>query len=297
MYRLKIGYFSDGVWGYNALKLLVSDDNFDIKFVVPRFSSDDIVLKQAAANYGINYLRYRDINTTEFLEAVSGYNCDIFVSMSFDQIFKPIILSRYKVINCHAGKLPFYRGRNILNWVLINDEKEFGITVHYVDEGIDTGDIILQKTYPINDRDNYSTLLSKAYVECANVLYEALNQIKNGSNITIRQDTINKVGMYCGKRQEGDELIDWNSTSRELFNFIRAICKPGPMAQTFLRHSPLYINASQIIEHSPVYIGIPGQILCKEGTNFTVKTKDSVLQITEYYYQGNLHVGDRLKNE
>ena len=57
-----------------------------------------------------------------------------------------------KTINCHAGKLPFYRGRNILNWVLINDEREFGITVHYVDEGIDTGDIILQRVFPITDK-------------------------------------------------------------------------------------------------------------------------------------------------
>jgi methionyl-tRNA formyltransferase len=65
--------------------------------------------------------------------------------MSFNQIFKSEIINlpRLKTINCHAGKLPFYRSRNILNWVLINDEKEFGITVHYVDEGIDTGDIIL----------------------------------------------------------------------------------------------------------------------------------------------------------
>ena len=73
--------------------------------------------------------------------------------MSFNQIFRKDIinLTPIGIINCHAGKLPFYRGRNILNWVLINDEKEFGITVHFVDEGIDTGDIILQKTFPITD--------------------------------------------------------------------------------------------------------------------------------------------------
>ena len=54
-----------------------------------------------------------------------------------------------------------YRGRNILNWALINDEKEFGITVHFVDEGIDTGDIITQETFPISDEDNYGSLLKK----------------------------------------------------------------------------------------------------------------------------------------
>ena len=80
--------------------------------------------------------------------------------MSFNQIFKRemIDLPKYGTINCHAGKLPFYRGRNILNWALINDEKEFGITVHYMDEGIDTGDIIVQRTYPIGEEDDYGIL-------------------------------------------------------------------------------------------------------------------------------------------
>ena len=113
------------------------------------------------------------------MNKIKKYDCDLLVSMSFNQIFKTSILSKYKIINCHAGKLPFYRGRNILNWVLINDEKEYGITVHYVDEGIDTGDIILQKTYPITDNDNYKTLLTNAQTECASLLYEALQKIKN----------------------------------------------------------------------------------------------------------------------
>ena len=295
--KMKIGYFADGVWGHNALKLLASDSDFDVRFIVPRFFSDDVIIKQLADDYSIDYLKCANINTKEFLRVISQYDCDILVSMSFDQIFKPIILSQYKVINCHAGKLPFYRGRNILNWVLINDEKEFGITVHYVDQGIDTGDIILQRTYPISDCDNYYTLLCKAHVECADVLYSALKKLKDGTATTIKQNTIHNVGMYCGKRQAGDEVINWDSTSRELFNFIRAICKPGPMALTFLNQKPLYINASQMIECSPIYVGIPGQILYKEGRNFIVKTKDSILKITAYNYEGNICVGDRLKNE
>jgi methionyl-tRNA formyltransferase len=94
--------------------------------------------------YNIDYLKYENINSKNFIERIKTYFCDLFVSMSFNQIFKDEIinLTPLRIINCHAGKLPFYRGRNILNWVLINDEKEFGITVHYVDEGIDTGDFI-----------------------------------------------------------------------------------------------------------------------------------------------------------
>ncbi|OEY36955.1 formyl transferase [Campylobacter jejuni] len=96
--------------------------------------------------------------------------------MSFDQIFKEELLKLYprKIINCHAGKLPFYRDRNILNWALINDEKEFGISVHFIDKGINTGDIILQKTYEIKDSDDYTTLLNLCHKECASLLYESL---------------------------------------------------------------------------------------------------------------------------
>ena len=72
-------------------------------------------------------------------------------------------------------KIALLQGRNILNWVLINDESEFGITVHYVDEGIDTGDIIKQSTFQITDADDYSTLLEKAYSGCAELLSKAVD--------------------------------------------------------------------------------------------------------------------------
>lgn len=124
------------------------------------------------------------------------------MSMPFNQIFRGemIHMPRLKTINCHTGKLPFYRGRNVLNWVLINDEKEFGITVHYMDNGIDTGDIILQSSYPITDNDTYETLLKQAYTGCTDVLYEAVKKIQDGTAVRINQDSIDKIGMYCGMR-------------------------------------------------------------------------------------------------
>ena len=89
--------------------------------------------------------------------------------MSFNQIFDKELINipPLGTINCHASKLPFYIGRINLNWILINDEKEFGITLHY----LDTGDIILQKTYSISDHDNYKTLLGLSFKECPVVLY------------------------------------------------------------------------------------------------------------------------------
>jgi methionyl-tRNA formyltransferase len=175
--------------------------------------------------------------------------------MSFNQIFKTEIINlpKYNTINCHAGKLPFYRGRNILNWVLINDEKEFGITVHFVDEGIDTGDIILQRDYQITDNDNYSTLLERSYIECSNILYDAIILFKNGNIEVKKQIDINHIGFYCSQRKVGDEILNWNQSSREIFNFVRAICKPAPMARSIINGKEMIINKIQLIKNAPEY--------------------------------------------
>lgn len=147
--------------------------------VILRFETQDEILRKLVEKRNILVYVHKNINSVELMYLIKGYGADLFVSISFNQIFKKELINTPPLItiNCHAGKQPFYRGRNILNWALINDEKEFGITVHYIDEGIDTGDIILQKCYPITDEDNYRILLERAYTGCADVLYEAIRMI------------------------------------------------------------------------------------------------------------------------
>ena len=146
---INIGYFGDGPWAHEAFRKLIADDSLKIKFVTVRFDSRDPQLIALADEYGIPVELSENINSDEFLQRIENYKVDLFVSMSFNQIFRTRTINYplLRTINCHAGKLPYYRGRNILNWALINDESEFGITVHYVDTGIDTGDIILQEIY------------------------------------------------------------------------------------------------------------------------------------------------------
>lgn len=293
---MKIGYFGDGPWAHEAFKRLISDKTIEIKFVTVRYDKRDPELMALAENNHIPVEIHQNINSDEFLDSISKYDVDLFVSMSFNQIFKTRTINypTLKTINCHAGKLPFYRGRNILNWALINDEKEFGITVHYVDEGIDTGDIILQKTYPITDEDDYSTLLNTAYTGCADVLYDAVKAIQSGTVQITRQDTIDPVGMYCGMRGPGDEIIDWNTGSREIFNFVRAICRPGPMATSTLNGKEIKINRVREVKGAHRYINTPGQILGKSEHGFYVKTKDTFIEVTEYVYDGKIRTGDRM---
>jgi methionyl-tRNA formyltransferase len=295
--KIKIGYFADGPWSHIAFQKIILDPAIQIQFICVRFDSVDPVLKNYSDTYQIPYFKVPNINSSDFLSVIDQFKCDLLVSMSFNQIFRQHILNvtPHGIINCHAGLLPFYRGRNILNWALINDETEFGITVHYVDLGIDTGDIILQRQFPIIEESNYDTLLKISYNECANILFDAIKLIQNNQVVRKKQIEIHKTGFYCGRRQAGDELINWNSKSREIFNFIRAICHPGPRATGFVKGLKVQINKAIFIKEAPVYIGFSGQVLNKTENGFIVKTSDSFIEIQDITVEKNavLKVGDR----
>ncbi len=294
--EINIGYFADGPWSHKTLEKLVKDLEVKISFICARYESKDETLKDLAKFHNIDYLKDKNVNSDKFISILKKYNCDLFISMSFNQIFKPKIinLTKYKIINCHAGKLPFYRGRNVLNWVLINDEKDFGITVHYVDEGIDTGDIIIQKIFQITDSDNYKTILEKAYVECANILYEAVSMFKKGNVKAYKQNELANTSSYFSKRKEGDEILNWNQTSREIFNFVRAICRPGPVARAFINLNEMKINKVELIDKVTNYdyeFKI-GNVVDIVNNSFIVKTKDNFIIVTEFEFDGNINIGD-----
>jgi len=297
MKKLKIGYFADGPWSHQALAKLVSDETLQVAFVCARDDNPDPVLKDKAAENSLDFITHPKINSTEFLDRMSAYACDLFVSMSFNQIFRSELLKLppLKTINCHAGKLPFYRGRNILNWALINDEKEFGITVHYVDEGIDSGDIILQYCYPISDEDNYATLLERAYEGCANNLYDAIKVVQSNNVKPVAQKNIHPLGFYCSARRDGDERLNWNQQSREIFNFVRSICSPGPEARTFLDEKEIKINRVQYLPAAPAYKGVAGAVVGLDDEAFLVKTADSYIKVIEWSGCTRPRIGDRFK--
>lgn len=296
MNNLTIGYFADGPWSHRAFEKLQHDPSISIAFVCARFDRPDPVLREQAASHRIDFVTHPRINAAEFLQTTQAYGCDLFVSMSFNQIFGERLMCqpRLGTINCHAGKLPFYRGRNILNWVLINDEREFGITVHYVDAGIDTGDILAQRVFPITDDDDLSTLLETAYGGCTDLLYETVKQLQSGNAIRTRQTSVHPTGFYCSRRVPGDERLDWRQSSRDIFNFVRAICSPGPEARTFCGEVEIRINRVQLIPDAPIYKGVPGAVVGVCADAFVVKTMDSSVKVVEWIGAENIKVGDRL---
>jgi methionyl-tRNA formyltransferase len=296
MNKIKIGYFADGPWSHKAFERLIQNEWISFEFIVPRFDTQDFTLKSFAEKYNIKYIKTANINSQEFIEKVQKFDCDLFISLSFNQIFKKEIINipRLKSVNIHAGKLPFYRGRNVLNWAIINGETEFGVTAHFIDEGIDTGDIILQNIYPITIDDDYNSILHKAFDYCAETLEITVKKFLSPVVIGIKQSSIHPIGFYCGGRQKGDEKLNWDQNSLQVFNFVRAICQPsGPGALTSIGLEKFIINKVKMISQAPVYLGIPGQIIGKNGKNLIVKTKDSFLEITQYTSSLRPKIGDR----
>lgn len=279
---MKIAYFADGPWAHQALDKILSTDNLEVLVIIVRDDHRDPVLMEKAKAAGIPCWHHPNVNSEEFLKQIKDCQADIFVSMSFNQIFKKEIIqiASKGVINCHAGALPQYRGRNILNWALINGESEFGITVHQVNEGIDDGDILLQKMVPILPQDDYGTLLDKSFEACSDTLLEALILIEKNKIKPISQKSLNQPAWYCSRRGPGDEWIDWNWSSERIHNFIRSITHPGPGARAYIKGQQWALIKSELIPHAPDYIDIPGKIVGRDQSGVVIKTGTSTLKLT-----------------
>ena len=297
MKTLRVGFFGDGPWAHNALQHLFGDSNIQVGLVVGRNRTMDTQLEVLAVEGHVPFRRYQNINSKEAQLELADKSLDLFVSMSFDQIFqrRTFSIPTLGTINCHAGKLPFYRGRNILNWALINDEPEFGGTVFFVDEGIDTGDIILQKTYPITDEDDYKSLLNRSARYCADVLFQAIKLIQKGCASPVPQSSIHPTGFYCCSRQAGDERINWNQRSRDIFNFVRGLSCPELYATTRYRDRDVKIKQVKLIPEAPKFCGIPGAVLGASDSSFLVKTQDTYVEVIQWSGLAKPRVGERLR--
>lgn len=300
---MRLGYFADGPWAHEALHKII-DQGHEVCFVTPRYDAQDDVLKEISYKYGIPWVIEDNVNSKDFVEFVKRKTCDVLVSMSFNQIIKKDLITASKLgfINCHAGALPFYRGRNPINWALINGEEKIGVTVHYIDEGIDTGDIIIQDFIEILDNDDYGSLLEKGFVQCAVSLSDALTKVQENNFQPLKQERIHPVGFYCCRRVVGDEYIDWSESSENIHNFIRAITKPAPGAQTRSKNYDLVIYKSRLVCNACNYNGVPGEVVGVNEDAWVVKTGTSILEIlkghVEHFESSSkdvkLRIGDRI---
>jgi methionyl-tRNA formyltransferase len=293
---MKLGIFADGSWGLFFLKEILKKKSFSCKFISGR-NIIDKEIKKLAIKKNIPFFVFKDIKSDNAYKKIKSLNVDMLVSMSYDQIFDNRIINICKIppINCHAGKLPKYRGRNVINWAIIKGEKEIGITVHFINKKIDKGNIILQKIIKISNNDNYNSILKKCYVECPKLLIRSLNKLLINKKFKgIPQSKYGK-GFYCKKRVAGDELINWNVETDVFNNFVRGITLPGPCAQSKIGKNKIYIIKSKTLEKKLINKNVWGKIKKINKNHFDVFLKNGIIRVLKWKTNAKLHEGLVLK--
>jgi UDP-4-amino-4-deoxy-L-arabinose formyltransferase/UDP-glucuronic acid dehydrogenase (UDP-4-keto-hexauronic acid decarboxylating) len=188
---------------------------------------------ELAASKNIPVFAPDNINHPLWIQKIRNMNPDIIFSFYYRKMVKPAILDipSYGCLNLHGSLLPKYRGRCPVNWVLVNGEKETGITLHYMTPEPDDGDIVSQKKVAISDDDTARTLHEKLAGLSSAMLDEVLPQIKAGT--ASRKPQNHSQATYYGGRQPKDGEIDWSLSSKEIRNLVRAVTQPYPGAFSY----------------------------------------------------------------
>lgn len=202
---------------------------------------------------------------------------DIIITCAYGQIVPKEVLNcvRLGCINVHASLLPKYRGASPIYKCILDGEDETGITIMYMDESLDTGNIILQKSIKIEESDTLGTLSDKLSKLGAIALMESLPSIIDGTNASIKQN--DEDSTYVGMINRSDERIDFNKTRKEVYNQIRAL-NPSPLANIMIDGEEWKILASEIGSEKQGEIGVISEVNKK---NFGINCKDGVILITK----------------
>lgn len=165
-----------------------------------------------------------------FVKRVQGLNADLAVCFSYDMILKKEVLQSFPkgIFNIHGALLPKYRGGNVLNWVIINGEKETGVTLHLMQETVDSGPIVLQKKVNIEFEDTALTLRSKLNDAGRDLLSEFWGLVTDDKIEAEPQNE--EEATTVSKRRPEDGLFDWSWDTVRIYNMIRALVKPWPGA-------------------------------------------------------------------
>lgn len=184
-------------------------------------------VKEEARKYGIEVFQPKKIN--EEMDKILSTECDIIITCAYGQILPKEILNypRLKCVNVHASLLPKYRGGAPIHWCLINGEEKSGVTIMYMDEHMDTGNMISKEECVINDTDNVGTLHEKLSLIGRDLLYKTLPSIIDGTNESIKQD--NDEASVAPNITREMEHLDFSLSGKEIVNKVRGL-NPRPMA-------------------------------------------------------------------
>lgn len=269
--ELKIGFLISGDLGKKVL-------DFCLDFVEPEFIATD-----KNSNEIIDLANRKGIRTFvgnprggRLVEFLGGEYFDIFLSINYLFIIEKDVISRAKYpVNFHGSLLPKYRGRTPHVWAIINNENATGVTAHIIEEGCDTGPILMQRRIDISKTMTGANVLDKFNLLYPKMVKQVLKDIIS-NNISMRNQDDSKATTF-EKRTPEDGGIDWNWQWERINNWVRALARPYPGAFGFLNENKIIIDKVTFCEMGYNSKMSNGQIIGMEKGKPIVKVSNGAL--------------------
>jgi len=282
-----VGYFCLQVllkmcakWGDEIAAVVTHPDN-------PRENLWFASVRDLAFRHHLPVYQPEDPNDPAFVAAMARLEPDFLFSCYYRHMLKkPLLeLPRRGALNLHGSLLPRYRGRVPVNWVLVHGETETGVTLHYMEEKADRGDIVDQERVPIAPQDTAYTLFAKITAAAVEVMSRAYPLLREGTAPRIPQD--HSRASYFGGRTPEDGRIDWSRPAAEIFNLVRAVTHPYPGAFTYLQGRKWFIWWGRpLVKFIPPELA-PGQVAeAWPGQGLVVATGDGGFLIERAQLEG-----------
>lgn len=250
------------------------------------YNSDYRDLRPLCQKYNVEVVGIKNINDEENIKIIKEINPDFIFVIGISQLIKKEIINipKFGCIGLHPSLLPKNRGRAVLPWTILNEEKETGLTLFKIDEGADSGDILVQEKIKISEREDSNTLYQKILLAIKKVIEENIENILT-QEITYKKQ-LEEEATYCAIRTMEDGEIDWNKSAKDIDKLIRATTKPYPGAYTYHKGEKLIIWTSEIVEKDN-WSALPGQrVEILKGQGVRVKTGNGILLIKDIEYKG-----------
>ncbi len=246
-------------------------------------------VKECALKYNIPVYQPRRVREAECIEELRKYNADIMVVVAFGQILPKEILEMapYGCVNVHASLLPKYRGSAPIQWAIINGEEVTGVTTMQMDEGLDTGDMLLKTEIPIEEKETGGSLFDKLAAAGAKLCVETLEALQNKTVTPVPQGETTTAYAKMLDKQLGN--IDWTKRAVEIERLIRGLT-PWPSAYTDWNGKVMKIWDAEVdfekVETVEIVEARPGTIVKVEKDAFYVQTGDGLLKVLELQIPG-----------
>jgi methionyl-tRNA formyltransferase len=238
-----------------------------------RRHSDYVELRPLAERRGVPVVDAPDINAPDALAALRALAPDYALVIGWSQICRAEFLAvpRCGAIGFHPAPLPENRGRAVIPWTILQNRRETGATLFWIDEGTDSGDVLLQERFPVSPDETATTLYAKHLAALDRMLDRAIPMLRHGDAPRMPQDHARAT--FCAKRSPADGLIDWHAPAHEVWRLVRAVTDPYPGAFTYHRGRRLVIWAADYVGPAP-YNGRAGQVNALDDAGALVQCGD-----------------------